>query len=345
MSRPSDRAAAIVGCAGPALLAEERALFTATRPLGFILFKRNCETPGQIARLTADLRAAVEDDDAPVLIDQEGGRVRRLVGPDWHDAPAAEIFGRIPEQARGERAAWLNSRLIADDLLKVGIDVDCLPCLDLRLPQTHAVIGDRSYGAAVDDVVRLGRAAAQGLLAGGVLPVMKHLPGHGRAEVDSHLDLPRVATDRATLMRTDFAPFRALAREIALGMTGHLLFPALDAARPSTLSPTVVAEVIRGAIGFDGLLMTDDLSMEALRGTVAERAAAGIAAGCDVALHCNGRFDEMRAVLDVCGPLGEAGAARWARARQGIPGPDKFDRTAARAELASLLALARQEAP
>lgn len=338
MSRPSDRAAAIVGIAGPELLAAERDLIAATRPLGFILFKRNCDSPDQISALTAALRAAVDDPAAPVLIDQEGGRVRRLQGPPWHDAPAAATFARLPDPEAGARAAWLNSRLIADDLSWIGVDVDCVPCLDLSFPETHEAIGDRSYGTDVATVVRLGGAAAAGLKAGGVRPVMKHLPGHGRATVDSHDALPVVEADVDTLLSTDFAPFASLTDQIALGMTGHLMFPAIDPLWPSTLSPTIVHDVIRGHIGFDGLLLSDDLSMQALAGEVGERAYGAIAAGCDIALHCNGRFDEMRAVLDACGHMSAAADRRWALAQQGIAAPEAFDRQAAQQELASLLA-------
>ncbi|MEQ9638937.1 MAG: beta-N-acetylhexosaminidase [Alphaproteobacteria bacterium] len=338
MSRRSERAAAIVGVAGPVLGADERDLIAATRPLGFILFKRNCETPDQIAALTAALRDAVDDAEAPVLIDQEGGRVRRLQGPPWHEAPPAATFARLPDPDAGARAAWLNSRLIADDLTAMGVDVDCVPCLDLSFAQTHKVIGDRSYGTDVGTVVRLGGAAAGGLKAGGVMPVMKHLPGHGRATVDSHDSLPVVEADFETLAATDFAPFASLTDVIELGMTGHLMFPAIDPLWPSTLSATIVAQVIRDRIGFQGLLMSDDLSMQALAGDVGERAAGAIAAGCDIALHCNGRFDEMRAVLDACGPMSAAAHDRWALAQQGIARPEPFERTAAQQELAGLLA-------
>ena len=338
MSRPSDRAAAIVGVAGTTLADDERDLIAATRPLGFILFKRNCESPAQIAALTSALRAAVEDETAPVLIDQEGGRVRRLQGAPWHDAPPAAVFARFTDPDKGTRAAWLNSRLIADDLLALGVDVDCVPCLDLSFPETHKVIGDRSYGTDVGTVVRLGGASADGLKAGGVMPVMKHLPGHGRATVDSHDALPVVEADLDTLSATDFAPFASLTDKIELGMTGHLMFPQLDPLWPSTLSATIVSEIIRDRIGFQGLLMSDDLSMQALAGDLAERAAGAMAAGCDVALHCNGRFEEMSAVLAACGPMSAAAQDRWALARQGGAAPEPFDRPAAQQELASLLA-------
>lgn len=304
-------AAVIFGCAGPALAAAERDFFRDTDPLGFILFQRNCETPAQVRRLVTELREAVGRADAPVLIDQEGGRVARLKPPHWAAYPsAAEIAALGGERAR--EATWAGARLIADDLGALGITVDCVPVLDIPVNGADKVIGDRAYGLSPDVVTRLGRAAAEGLLAGGVLPVIKHLPGHGRALVDSHHGLPRVAASRTVLEASDFAPFRALAH-LPLGMTAHLVYEAIDPDRPATLSPVVIGEVIRASIGFDGLLLTDDLSMRALGGSFAARARGALDAGCDVVLHCNGEPGEMTEIARVAPPLTAKANERLAR--------------------------------
>lgn len=307
--------ALILGCLGPHLTADESAFFRDADPYGFILFRRNVETPGQVRALVDALRATVGRE-APVLVDQEGGRVQRLGPPHWRRYPAADAFVRLDavEPALAEEALRLSAGLMAADLAELGIDVDCLPLADVRQPGAHDVIGDRAFGPDPATVARLGRIQVAALAGAGVTGVLKHLPGHGRAMVDSHAELPRVEADRATLEAVDFAPFAALAGLVPYGMTGHLLFPALDPEHPSTLSPTVIGEVIRGTIGFDGLLMTDDLSMAALGGTLGSRAALALAAGCDIALHCNGRIDEMAAVAAEAGELTGAAAARAARA-------------------------------
>ena len=288
----------ILGCAGGALTEDERRLFRDVDPLGFILFARNCENPSQLRRLVDDLRDAVGRR-APVLVDEEGGRVQRMKPPVWRDAPAPGFFGAIharnPDAARA--LAVINARLIAEDLCAVGIDVNCAPLLDLRENNGHAVIGDRAFSPEPNVVVRLGQAWVDGLRAGGVMPVIKHLPGHGRTRVDSHHALPVVDASLEDLEERDFAPFRAF-RNNPVGMTGHLLFRAIDPDRPATLSKTVIGAVIRGRIGFDGLLLTDDLSMSALNGSLGDRAAAAVAAGCDIALHCNGVMAEMQDVAD-----------------------------------------------
>ncbi len=329
----------VSGCAGTELQPEERAFFRAERPWGFILFKRNCDTPDQLRALTAALREAVDRPEAPVLIDQEGGRVQRLRPPHWPDYPAGrvygEIFARSPE--RGLRAAWLGMRLIAHDLLDLGIDVDCIPCLDIPVEGAHDVIGRRAYGLEPGVVAAVGRAAAEGLLAGGVLPVFKHVPGHGRAGVDSHLHLPIVETPLADLEAIDFAPFKALA-DLPLGMTSHVVYTAIDAAAPATLSPQVVARAIRGSIGFDGCLITDDLSMKALSGSVASRAGRAIAAGVDLLLHCNGEMDEMREVADNAPVLAGEALRRADRALSFRHPPEPMDLAAARAEFQALTA-------
>ncbi|WP_428666991.1 beta-N-acetylhexosaminidase [Reyranella sp.] len=309
--------AAIFGCAGTALSAEERAFFRDADPLGFILFARNVETPDQARRLTEDLRSCVARAEAPVLIDQEGGRVARLRPPHWRKAPPArllgELYARDPE--RGLEATRLNSRLLAADVASIGCDVDCLPVLDIAFPETHAAIGDRAYASQPEAVAALGRAAAEGLLAEGVMPVIKHMPGHGRATVDSHNTLPRVGVSRETLERTDFVPFKFLA-DLPWGMTAHVLYEAIDPAAAFTVSAGGVRDIVRGHIGFDGLLLSDDLSMQALGGTLGERAARALAAGCDIALHCNGRMAEMHDVAANAGPMTAAARHRFEAGRR-----------------------------
>ncbi len=309
VGRMSAPHAAIFGCAGATLEADERAFFRAADPLGFILFQRNCVDPVQLRRLIDDLRASVGRADAPVLIDQEGGRVARLRPPHWRRYPSAAQIGALGVEAPD--AARTVARLIADDLACLGITVDCLPVLDLPAPNADGVIGDRAYGTEPIRVAMIGRAACEGLLAGGILPVIKHIPGHGRGTVDSHLACPIVSASRDDLSVFDFAPFRAL-NDMPWAMTAHIIYAALDRERPATLSPIVIGETIRAAIGFDGVLVSDDLSMQALGGSLGERAAGAIAAGCDVVLHCNGRRDEMHAVADSVGALPAAALRRVA---------------------------------
>src|SRR3990172_9532156 len=270
----------ILGCAGPTPDAPERRFFRAADPLGFILFKRNCTAPKQVRLLVAELRDAVGRADAPVLIDQEGGRVARLGPPHWRTPPPAPRFGLLAARDRdaAAEAARVNARLLAADLAELGITVDCAPVLDLRLPGAHDVIGDRAFHSDPEVVALLGRAVAEGLLAGGVIPVVKHMPGHGRAMIDSHAALPRVATSRSELEHTDFRPFRAL-NDLPWGMTAHVVYEAIDPERPASTSPVVIGEVIRGHIGFDGLLVSDHLSMQALQGRLADRTRAALAAG------------------------------------------------------------------
>src|SRR5262245_27838204 len=300
----------ITGIAGTALTPDERAFLRDAEPWALVLFSRNIDTPAQVRRLTASFREAVGRD-AAVLVDQEGGRVQRLGPPHWPAYPPAASYGRCydEEPAAGTAAAGLGSRLIAADLADVGIDVDCLPVADVPVPGAHSIIGDRAYGETAAKVAALARAAAEGLLAEGVLPVLKHIPGHGRALVDSHVGLPVVGIERATLEATDFAAFRELA-DLPLGMTAHVVYTAIDPIAPATTSVTVVSEVIRGWLGFRGLLMSDDIAMGALSGSIAERTRAAIAAGCDLVLHCNGRLDEMREVAGAVPVLQGAAAAR-----------------------------------
>lgn len=306
----------IAGCSGLRLTADERALFADERPWGFILFGRNISDAAQLRDLVAELVEVGGRETVPVLVDQEGGRVQRLRPPLAPRYPPAATIGGVykGDRAAGARAAWLQGRLIGHDLLEgYGINVDCLPCLDVSTPGTHSVIGDRAYSGDPAAVAILGRAAACGLMASGVLPVMKHLPGHGRTHADSHLELPRVDASRADLEAHDFPPFQAL-RDLPAGMTAHLLFEAIDRDRPTTLSPTVIGGIIRGVVGFDGLLMSDDMSMKALDGDMGDLAAAAIAAGCDLALHCNGDMPEMRRVASNVPELAGRSAERAERA-------------------------------
>lgn len=287
----------ITGVSGTTLTADERSFLREADPWGFIVFKRNAAAPDQLRGLLADFRDVVGRADAPVLIDQEGGRVQRLGPPHWPSYPAGAQYGRIwdRDRAAGLEAARIGARLIASDLSTLGIDVNCLPLADIPAAGADPVIGDRAYGENPEKVAAIARAVADGLMQGGVLPVLKHMPGHGRAMADSHERLPTVDVDRTILDAVDFAAFRPLAG-LPLGMTAHVVFSAFDPVAPATTSGTMVQDVIRDSIGFAGLLMSDDISMGALSGTPAERATAAIAAGCDVVLHCNGDIGEMRAV-------------------------------------------------
>ena len=327
--------AAIFGCAGLTLSAAERDFFRAVNPLGFILFQRNCADPDQVRALVAALRDCVGTDDAPVLIDQEGGRVARLKPPYWRNYPAAATLAAVPREA-----TFLAARLIANDLSALGVTVDCAPVLDLAVAGADPIIGDRAYGAVPAAVADFGRAACEGLLAGGVLPVIKHIPGHGRATVDSHKAPPVVTAAASELVESDFAPFRAL-HDMPWAMTAHIVYQALDPDRPATLSRRLIDETIRSSIGFDGVLISDDLSMAALPGTLAERAKGALEAGCDVVLHCNGDTVEMTAIAGSIGPLTPAAHRRLARGearrRAADQGAVAFDRTAAAARLDALL--------
>ena len=325
--------AAILGCSGPVLTAEERAFFRRVKPWGFILFKRNVETPDQVRTLTAALRDIVGRADAPVLIDQEGGRVQRLGPPHWGRYPPGRAYGDLAgnDPLVRREITRLGARLMAHDLGALGINVDCVPVLDVPDPSGHEIIGDRAYGKTVDEVALLGRAAAEGLIAGGVLPVIKHIPGHGRAMSDSHLELPVVDASFEDLEGRDFAPFRVLS-DMPLAMTAHVIYSAVDRKRPATTSRKVMRRVIRGAIGFDGLVMSDDLSMKALSGDFAERAADSRAAGCDVVLHCNGDMAEMKAVVKGAGELKGKAAQRARAALARIARtPEPFNASEARA--------------
>jgi beta-N-acetylhexosaminidase len=326
----------VCGCLGLAFTPEERAFILAYQPWGLILFKRNVESRNQLSALTGEFRAIVGREDAPVLIDQEGGRVQRLGPPHWPAYPAAARFEAELDPARAEEGVRLTMRLIAHDLREIGVTVDCAPVLDVADEATHAVVGSRSYGFNPARVAALGRAAMDGLLAGGVAPVIKHAPGHGRARADSHLEVPVVGASRRELAERDFAPFRAL-RHAPAGMTAHCLYSAIDPTRPGTISPKVIGEIVRGEIGFDGLLFTDDLSMKALGGSFDERTRAAFAAGVDIALHCNGDLAEAQPVAEASPPLEGRSLARAQALLACIATPEAFDYEAGKARLAAML--------
>jgi len=328
----------ITGVSGLELSAAEREFIRGERPWGFILFKRNVETPDQVSALVEELRTCLGEADAPVLIDQEGGRVARLGPPHWPVYPPGAAFGALYDldPALGLQAARLSSRLIAADLIDLGITVDCLPLADVPVAGANAVIGNRAYGTEPAKVAAIARAVTGGLEQGGVLPVLKHIPGHGRATADSHFRLPTIDTPREELERTDFAAFRPLA-DLPMAMTAHVVFSALDPAQPATTSATIIRQVIRGQIGFQGLLMSDDVSMNALAGSIAERTRAIVNAGCDMVLHCNGKLDEMRDVARETPELTDEALQRASRALASRKPPEPLDRQAARAELDALL--------
>lgn len=327
----------ITGLAGLRLTPEERSFLRAADPWGLILFRRNVENPAQLSALVSTFRESVGWN-APVLIDQEGGRVQRLAAPHWPTYPAGAAYGELYDlaPATGLAAARLGARLIAVDLSALGIDVDCLPLADVPAEGADPVIGNRAYGDTADKVAALAGAAAEGLLAGGVLPVVKHIPGHGRGTADSHKRLPKVEADRNALEAIDFAPFRAL-KDLPLAMTAHIVFTAIDPIAPATTSPAMI-EVIRGSIGFDGALMSDDISMGALAGSIEARTRATIAAGCDLVLHCNGRLKEMREVAEAAPVLSGEAERRTTAALAARREPEPIDLAAARAAFADLMA-------
>ncbi len=327
--------ATIFGCSGTVVTASERAFYRDADPFGFILFARNVDTPDQLRRLTAGLRDAVGRD-APILIDQEGGRVQRLRAPHWREwvPPLDQV--KAAGALAGQVMA-LRSRLMAAELRAVGIDANCAPCADLALAETHPFLKNRCYGGDPAEVAQIARAVADGFLAGGVLPVIKHLPGHGRSTADTHHDLPTVTVSAETLRDTDFAPFRAL-NDLPMAMTAHIVFAAHDAENPATQSGEMI-RVIRDEVGFAGLLMTDDLNMQALAGTLSDRTARSMRAGCDIALHCKGDMAEMQAVADAAGRMTVATADRAAAALLRRRDPDTADIDALDVEFAALTGL------
>lgn len=339
MTRPPIKPV-ILSCAGPRLTDEERALIARENPFGLIIFRRNIENPQQVQALTADFRTLVERGDAPVLIDQEGGRVTRFTAPNWHEFPAPARYGQLAEQNNPDIDALALTHsaglLLGAECRFAGVTVDCAPMIDVPAVDAHAgVIGDRAFARDADRIIKLARAFADGLLEAGVLPVMKHIPGHGRATADSHLELPVVNADRATLEATDFAPFKALANTIPLAMTAHVLYPAVDPVYPATLSKTIITDIIRGHMGFDGFLMTDAIEMKALKDSLANLTRACLAAGNDAVLYCAGDMAGNSAVLAAAAPMTDRALARWARAVSMVPvkpagfDPAAYDRLAA----------------
>ncbi|MGD0145044.1 MAG: beta-N-acetylhexosaminidase [Rhizomicrobium sp.] len=332
------RTRAIYGCAGTALSAEERDFFADAQPWGFILFGRNIVDREQVRDLVNALRATVGDASAPVLIDQEGGRVARLKPPHWKERPPASVFGALHVAAAetAHEAAYLNARLMAHELADLGINFDCLPVLDLPVDGADAVIGDRAFCRDVTTIIDLGRAVIEGMIDGGVLPVMKHIPGHGRATADSHFALPRVSTPADELRATDFVPFRSL-NHCPVAMTAHVVYEAIDAENPATTSARVIRGIVRGELEFGGLLLSDDLSMKALEGPLSARARAAQFAGCDVVLHCNGSMEEMCEIAAEAKPLDDIHLKRAQTALAHLAPPEAFDVDAGEARLAELL--------
>lgn len=335
------RTALIIGVAGTTLSRDEAAFLKDARPAGFILFARNLADHAQIRALISDVRGAIGADDLLVLIDQEGGRVQRLRPPLGRALPPAAAYGRLYARDReaAVAAALAVTRLLACDLTELGINTDCAPVLDLPVPGAHDIIGDRAYGTSVEQVVDLARAVGDGFMAGGVVPVIKHIPGHGRATADSHLALPVVTESRAVLMASDFAPFKAL-NNMPTAMTAHVVFRDIDADAPASTSAIVTREIIRGAIGFDGLLMSDDLTMKALTGPMRQRAEAVIAAGSDLSLHCSGDLPEMLEAAAGSGTLRGRAQQRFDTAVNITKVARPFDSAAAEAQLAQVLAIA-----
>jgi len=329
--------AAIYGCSGHRLTEAERAFFAEVRPWGFILFRRNIDSPDQVRALTAELRDSIRDADAPILIDQEGGRVQRMGPPHWPKYPPAEAYLKATNDPLTARElVRLGARLMAHDLKAVGINIDCAPVLDVPVPGAHDIIGDRAWARDPATVAQLGRAAAEGLLAGGVLPVIKHLPGHGRAFADTHKELPTVHADLETLDAWDFAPFRALS-DMPIAMTAHIVFTAIDRKHPATQSKKAI-KLIRERLGFGGLLLSDDLVMNALSGTLTERAQAALKAGCDLVIHWNGDLAEMRQVAKGVGALkGKAAKRAEAALARIVREPDPLDAHAAHARFDDML--------
>lgn len=330
----------IAGCSGPILSTAERDFFARTNPWGLILFKRNCETPEQLKTLTTAFRAAVGRKNAPVFIDQEGGRVQRLGPPSnaWRRYPAARAYGEAfsASALTGLRAARNVGRLMAEDLIAAGITANCVPVLDVPQPDAHEIVGNRAYSDRIEAIMALARAHAAGFADGGVLPVIKHIPGHGRARADSHLELPVVDAKREELEAVDFPPFAAMA-DAPMAMTAHVVYTALDRTAPATLSKKVISNVIRKQIGFRGLLMTDDLSMKALSGSYGEKTERALAAGCDIVLHCNGEMEQMEEVAAAAGVLKGKALARAKAALKMARKPQPFDRKQALKDLEAVL--------
>lgn len=321
----ASQSSAILGMHGTTLTADEIAFFKDLQPYGFILFARNCESPKQIRSLIDSLKKAVGREVLPILIDQEGGRVARLKPPHWPAFPTAEKLASIyqKDKEKAKQAVYLNARLIAAELTSLGITVNCAPLADLPVAGAHDIIGDRAFGRSPQQVIDLARAMASGLMDGGIIPVLKHIPGHGRAGADSHEELPVVNESIETLRATDFVPFKALS-DLPMAMTAHVLYTALDKERMATVSPTIIS-LIRNELGFNGLLMSDDISMKAMKGSFAQRARDTLAAGCDVVLHCNGKMDEMTTLAEGLKPLQSAALERATKAIASLHAPKNLD--------------------
>ncbi len=328
----------IAGCTGMELSEAEADFFRKEQPWGFIIFAHNIEDREQVSALTSQMRECVGRDDAPILIDEEGGRVQRLRPPHWLSNPPGQVLGKIYERDAndGKRAAWLLSRLIAHDLFEIGVNVDCLPILDVPVEGVSDAIGDRAYSRDVDIISEIGQSVVDGLMAGGVLPIVKHMPGHGRAICDSHFELPLVTETLEELIVSDFKPFKAL-NKVAMAMTAHIVFEAIDVNNPATTSTKMIDEIIRGTIGFDGLLMSDDISMEALSGDYVERTKSSFAAGCDIVLHCNGKMDEMLQVASATPELKGQALKRAQFALSQLKPADNQDIAALRTEFDRLV--------
>ena len=324
-------AAVVFGCAGLELTADEKSLFAECNPSGFILFARNIENPHQVRRLIDDLRQSVEYNNPLVLIDQEGGRVQRLTEPHWPKYPSMKAFGDrfAADPVEAATCLSLNYRLIAHDLEKLGFNVDCAPVLDLPVSGSHEIIGDRAFSADPEIVATLGRAVCEGLQSGGVIPVVKHVPGHGRSTADSHLELPHVDTKPDVLVKTDFAPFKAL-NDAPAAMTAHIVYSALDDTAPCSASELVIGDVVRGQIGFKGLLFSDDICMKALSGPLVDRVSSVLQAGCDIALHCDGNFEAMVTIAASCRPMSHKSMDRLSRAKLVASDSQDFDVEAAK---------------
>lgn len=331
--------AAIFDSEGPVLTADEKRFFRDVNPYGFILFARHCETTESVNRLVGELKSLTGNDHLPILIDQEGGRVARLKPPHWPKYPPAQVFADMAKHdlEKAQKATYLNARLIAHDLYSLGITVDCAPLADLPVEGAHDVIGDRAFGKKAEQVIALARAMANGLIDGGIVPVLKHIPGHGRAFSDSHHELPVVNTPLEELRATDFVPFKALA-DLPMAMTAHVRFTAIDSEHIATQSKTVI-DLIRGELGFDNLLMSDDLSMKAMHGSLKERTTTSLNAGCDVVLHCNSTFSEKVEVADVLTPMEGKALKRGENAMASVAPPTPYDPKEIRAELEELLAV------
>ena len=334
----SATAAAIFGCEGTLLKDDERAFFTDVQPFGFILFARNCQSPAQLRSLCDSLCSTVAKTRVPIFIDQEGGRVQRLGPPHWRKRPTARQFGELFERNpdEGREATYLCARLMAHELRESGLTANCTPVLDVPITGAHDIIGDRAYSTNPATVIELGRIVVAGHLDGGVLPVIKHIPGHGRALADSHLALPRVAAPYPELSTHDFVTFRGI-NDAPIAMTAHIVYEAIDPERPATVSSRVVQTIIRREIGFDGLLLSDDLSMAALQGPLGKRAKSALLAGCDVVLHCNGNLGEMKEVAANVKPLAGESSRRAEAALAQYRAPADLDIGKAEAHLAALM--------